>query len=55
MLNVAICDDTLILRDILEKLIHLYETENNIRFNLYLFENGEELLEKFDEDKTFFL
>jgi DNA-binding LytR/AlgR family response regulator len=54
MLNVAICDDTLILRDNLEKLIHLYETENSIRFNLYLFENGEELLEKFDEDKTLF-
>jgi len=54
LLNIALCDDMPVLRGILEMLIHEYEAENNIKFNIYHFDSGEDLLEKFDENKTFF-
>lgn len=54
MLKIALCDDTPILREILETLIHEYETENDIKFNIYQFDSGEELLKKYEENKTFF-
>lgn len=54
MLNIALCDDIPILREILETLIHEYETENDIKFNIYQFDSGEELLKKYEENKTFF-
>jgi DNA-binding LytR/AlgR family response regulator len=54
LLNIALCDDMPVLRGILEMLIHEYETENKIKFNIYQFDSGEELLETFEEDKSFF-
>lgn len=54
MLKIALCDDIPILREILETLIHEYETENDIKFNIYQFDSGEELLKKYEENKTFF-
>ena len=54
MLDIGICDDKLILRKYLMILIQEYETENDIRFNLYQFDSGETLIEKFNEDKDFF-
>ena len=54
MLNIGICDDKLILRKYLMILIQEYETENDVRFNLYQFDSGETLIDKFNEDKEFF-
>ena len=54
MLNIGICDDKLIQRKYLMMLIQEYETENDVRFNLYQFDSGETLIEKFNEDKEFF-
>lgn len=54
LLNIVICDDMPILREYLEMLIHLYEEENGTQFNLYQFDSGEELLDKFDEHKICF-
>lgn len=54
MLKIALCDDIPVLREMLETLIHEYETENNIKFNIYQFDSGEELLRKYEENKTYF-
>ncbi len=54
MLNIGICDDRPILREHLMMLIHEYEIEKGVHFNLYQFGSGEGLLEKFKEDKNFF-
>lgn len=53
MLKIALCDDAPLLRDKLEELIHQYETENNVQFQFFRFDSGEDLLEKFDSDNTF--
>lgn len=53
MLNIALCDDTPLLRDKLEELIHQYEAEKNVQFQIFRFDSGEELLEKFDTDNMF--
>ncbi|TGE37210.1 response regulator [Desulfosporosinus fructosivorans] len=54
MLNIAICDDRPIQRKLLNLLIHEYEEQNGVRFNLYEFDSGEEIIEKFEENKDFF-
>jgi len=54
LINIAICDDMPILREVLAEMIHAYETEKNIKFNLCEFGSGEELLETFDRDKKYF-
>ena len=54
MINIAICDDMPILREVLAEMIHAYEAEKNIKFNLCEFGSGEELLETFDRDKKYF-
>ncbi|WP_199698307.1 MULTISPECIES: response regulator [unclassified Dehalobacter] len=54
MINIAICDDMPILREVLAEMIHTYEAEKNIKFNLCEFGSGEELLETFDRDKKYF-
>ncbi|MCO5388369.1 response regulator [Desulfosporosinus sp.] len=54
MLNIAICDDRPLQRELLNILIHEYEEENEVCFNIYQFSSGEELLVKFDEDRKFF-
>lgn len=54
MLNIALCDDIPVLRETLETLIHEYETENDIKFNIYQFDSGEELLREYEDNKTFF-
>lgn len=54
MLNIALCDDMPVLRGILETLIHEYEAEYNIKFDIYQFDSGEELLKKYEKSKTFF-
>ena len=54
LLNIALCDDIPVLRETLETLIHEYETENDIKFNIYQFDSGEELLREYEDNKTFF-
>lgn len=54
MLNIALCDDMPELRRMLQVLINEYETENKTKFNIYQFGSGEELLEKYEEDRSFF-
>lgn len=49
MLNIALCDDIPVLRDLLEMIIHEYEMVNNVQFSIYQFDSGEELLEKYRE------
>jgi DNA-binding LytR/AlgR family response regulator len=53
LLNIAICDDTIMLRDIFEQLVHEYEDIHRVRFNIFRFASGEELLQKFDKDYKF--
>lgn len=50
--KVALCDDSPILRGRLEELIRSYEAERGVPFEYFLFESGEELLEKFEQDKA---
>ncbi|MPN50607.1 hypothetical protein SDC9_198238 [bioreactor metagenome] len=50
LINIAICDDMPILREVLAEMIHTYEAEKNTKFNLCEFGSGEELLETFDWD-----
>ena len=54
MLNIGICDDRPIFREYMMILIHEYEAENEVRFNLYQFDNGEALIEEFNKDKDYF-
>ncbi len=54
LLKIAICDDIPELRLILEMLLHEYEAENKLKFNIFQFDSGEELLEKYEENKVFF-
>ena len=41
-------------REYMMILIHKYEAENEVRFNLYQFDNGETLIEEFNKDKDYF-
>ena len=43
-----------VFRDLLEIIIHEYETENNIQFCIHHFDSGEELLKKYREGHTKF-
>lgn len=49
MLNIGICDDRLLCRQLLELFIHLYEEENGLLFDIYQFGSGEELLEELNK------
>ncbi|MCO1603870.1 LytR/AlgR family response regulator transcription factor [Desulfosporosinus nitroreducens] len=48
MFTIGICDDRPLSRRLLEALIHLYEEENDVVFNIYEFSSGEELLEEIE-------
>jgi len=54
LLNIALCDDMPVLRDMLEMIIHEYETENNVQFHIDHFGSGEELIEKYREGHSNF-
>lgn len=54
MLNIALCDDMPVFRDVLEMHINEYASEHNIQFITTHFNSGEALLEMFDSDKSFF-
>ncbi|AET67549.1 response regulator of the LytR/AlgR family [Desulfosporosinus orientis DSM 765] len=54
MLNISICDDGALQRALVVLLIHEYESKFGVKFNLYQFSSGEELLEKFNEDRNLF-
>lgn len=54
MLNISICDDGALQRALVALLIHEYESKFGVKFNLFQFSSGEELLEKFNEDKNLF-
>lgn len=49
MLKIALCDNMPVLRQLLEMMIHEYETENKVQFRIYHFGSGEEILEKYRE------
>jgi hypothetical protein len=46
LLNIGICDDRPILRQYLMMLIHEYEIEKGVHFNLYQFGSGEDLFDR---------
>ena len=50
MLNIAICDDIPVMRELLAAIIHEYEKENQIRFHIEQFDSGEQLLETYEKD-----
>jgi len=54
LLNIALCDDMPLLRGMLKSLIHDYENEKKVKFNIFQFDSGEELLETFDNNRSFF-
>ena len=54
MLNIGICDDGALQRALVTLLIHEYENKHGVKFNLYQFSSGEDLLEKFKEDRNYF-
>ena len=49
MFTIGICDDRPLSRRLLEALIHLYEEEQNVLFNIYEFSSGEELLAEIEK------
>lgn len=49
MLTIGICDDRPLCRQLLETLIHLYEEEKNLLFDVYQFDSGEELIEEVNQ------
>ncbi|WP_042331128.1 LytR/AlgR family response regulator transcription factor [Desulfosporosinus orientis] len=54
MLTIGICDDRLLSRRLLEALIHLYEEEKDVLFNIYEFSSGEELLTEIEKQGLVF-
>ncbi|MDQ7096459.1 response regulator [Desulfosporosinus sp. PR] len=54
MLNISICDDGALQRALVVLLIHEYESEFGVKFNLFQFSSGEELLEKFNQDRNLY-
>ena len=54
MFTIGICDDRPLSRYLLEALIHLYEEEKNVLFNIYEFSSGEELLEEIEKQGLVF-
>ena len=53
-LNISICDDGALQRAYLKLIIQDYESSCGVKFNLYEFSSGEELLEKFNENPNLF-
>ncbi|EHQ89022.1 response regulator of the LytR/AlgR family [Desulfosporosinus youngiae DSM 17734] len=49
MFTIGICDDRPLSRRLLEALIHLYEEEKDVLFNIYEFSSGEELLAEIEK------
>ena len=54
MLNIAICDDMAILREIIEQHINNYKIDKGCSINIFHFESGEDLIDKFEEGKIKF-
>ena len=48
LFTIGICDDRPLCRRLLEALIHQYEDERNVLFNIYEFSSGEELLKEIE-------
>lgn len=53
-MNIALCDDMPIFREILEMQINEYKAKYNIHFNIAHFNSGEELIKSFNENMSFF-
>lgn len=49
LFTIGICDDRPLCRRLLEALIHLYEEEKDVLFNICEFSSGEELLEEIEK------
>ncbi|SDG61589.1 LytR/AlgR family response regulator transcription factor [Desulfosporosinus hippei] len=54
MFTIGICDDRPLSRYLLEALIHLYEEEKDVLFNIYEFSSGEELLAEIEKQGLVF-
>lgn len=54
MLTISICDDRSVCRQLLETLIHLYEEEKDLLFDIHQFGSGEELLEEVNQQGKIF-
>ncbi|EHL04708.1 response regulator receiver domain protein [Desulfitobacterium hafniense DP7] len=53
-LNISLCDDGALQRAYVKLIIQDYESRCGVRFNLYEFSSGEELLAKFNENPNLF-
>ena len=54
MLNIGICDDRILCRQLLELFIQLYAEEKGFLFSIHQFGSGEELLEKLNRHDMIF-
>ncbi len=54
MLNIGICDDSFILREIIELYINNFNTENENSSNIWQFSSGEEFLDRLDSENINF-
>jgi len=54
LLTIGICDDRPLCRQLLETLIHLYEEEKDLLFDIYQFGSGEELIEEVNQSGMIF-
>lgn len=54
MLNIAICDDNILEREINFDKINSYIKNNDLKANILQFQNGEDLIEYINNNKTFF-
>ncbi|TWH55927.1 Response regulator containing CheY-like receiver domain and AraC-type DNA-binding domain [Desulfitobacterium sp. LBE] len=53
-LNISLCDDGALQRAYIKLILQDYESRCGVKFNLYEFSSGEELLEKFNENPNLF-
>ena len=53
-LNISLCDDGALQRAYVKLILQDYESRLGVKFNLYEFSSGEELLEKFNESPNLF-
>lgn len=54
MVNIALCDDMPIMREILELHLREYESQYNMKFNINHFDSGEDLIDSFNKNMSFF-
>ena len=54
MINIAICDDFPVFREIIETFIRQYAEKSNNIFNIWQFDSGEELIDLLNKENISF-